>query len=121
MNAPSAILLDRLASLELDQSQPEIYDRPIQLRLLYQDAHPGGEHYLVRYPSGLQAQPHRHSAAHTIIVLEGAMEVDGQLLQPGSYAHHAAGTVMRHVPAPGQHSLFVIMFHGLFDLVPVKT
>lgn len=27
MNTPSAILLDRLTSLELDQSQPEIYGR----------------------------------------------------------------------------------------------
>lgn len=59
MNTPSAILLDRLTSLDLDQSQPEIYDRPIQLRLLYQD--------------------------------------------------------------PGQHPLFVIRFHGPFDVIPVKT
>lgn len=121
MNTPSAILLDRLTSLELDQSQPEIYDRPIQLRLLCQDPGSGTEHYLVRYPPGMRSQPHRHSAAHTIIVLEGAMEVDGQLLQPGSHAHHAAGTVMQHAPAPGQHCLFVIMFHGPFDVIPVKT
>jgi quercetin dioxygenase-like cupin family protein len=82
MSTPHPILIDGLASLELEQSQPQVYDRPIQLRLLYQDPGSGAEHYLVRYPGGLRAQPHRHGAAHTIVVLEGAMEVDGQLCSP---------------------------------------
>lgn len=120
MSASPAVLLERLGSLELDQSQPEIYDRPIGLRILYQDPTSGAEHYLVRYPAGLCADHHRHSAAHTIIVLEGAMELDGQILSPGSYAHHPAGTSMHHAPAPGQHCLFVIIFHGPFDVIPIK-
>jgi len=105
MTTPSAILLDDLASLELEQSQPEVYDRPIGLRLLHQDPGSGAEHYLVRYPAGLRGQPHRHSAAHTIIVLDGAMQLDEQLLHPGAYAHHAAGVLMQHGPAPGEHCL----------------
>jgi quercetin dioxygenase-like cupin family protein len=112
---------DDLASLELEQSQPEIYDRPVGLRLLYQDPSSGAEHYLVRYPVGLRGQPHRHSAAHTIIVLDGVMELDGRLLDRGSYAHHPAGTVMQHAPAPGERCLFVIIFHGPFDVIPVTT
>ncbi len=120
MTSPTAVLVDQLGSLELQQSQPEIYDRPIGLRLLYQDPASGAEHYLVRYPRGLQARPHRHSAAHTIIIVEGAMQLDGQLLRPGSYAHHPAGTVMHHAPAPGEDCRFVIIFHGPFDVIPVK-
>lgn len=79
MNTPSA----PLGPFELDQSQPEIYDRPIQLRVCYQGPGSGAEHYLVRYSPGLRSQPIATAPAHTIIVLEGAMEVDGQLLQPG--------------------------------------
>jgi quercetin dioxygenase-like cupin family protein len=120
MSTPHPVLVDGLTSLQLEHSQPEIYDQPIGLRLLYEDPGSGGEHYLVRYPVGLRAQRHRHSAAHTIVVLEGAMEVDGKLLRPGSYTHHPADTVMQHAPAHGKHCLFVIIFHGSFDLVPVE-
>jgi quercetin dioxygenase-like cupin family protein len=119
MTIQPAVILDDLPSLGLDQAQPEIYDRPIGLRLLYNDPDSGVEHYLIRYPDGLHAQPHRHTAAHTILVLDGALEVDGQLLNPGGYAHHPGGTVMRHAPAAGHHCLFVIMFHGEFDVIPV--
>jgi hypothetical protein len=50
------VLLDQLSDLELNASQPLIYDRPIGVRLLHQDPVSGAEHYLIRYPSGLQAQ-----------------------------------------------------------------
>jgi quercetin dioxygenase-like cupin family protein len=116
----AAVVIDELRSLELGESQPEIYDRPVGLRLIYRDPDSGAEHYLIRYPSGLRAQPHRHSAAHTIVVLDGAMELDGRLLLPGSYAHHPAGAVMHHAPAPGQHCLFLIIFHSPFDVIPLE-
>jgi quercetin dioxygenase-like cupin family protein len=112
----AVILLDRLSRLELAESQPEIYDRPIGLRMLYQDPDSGAEHYLVRYPAGLQARHHRHGAAHTIIVLDGEMQANGQSLHAGSYAHFAAGTTMHHAPAHGEHCLFVIIFDGPFDV-----
>jgi quercetin dioxygenase-like cupin family protein len=116
---PAAVLHDRLSRLELGESQPEIYDRPVGLRMLYQDPGSGAEHYLVRYPPGLRARHHRHSAAHTIIVLDGEMEANGQLLHAGSYAHFAAGAVMHHAPADGEHCLFVIIFDGPFDVTAV--
>ena len=34
MTTPAATLVDSLASLELEQSQLRVYDRPIQMRLL---------------------------------------------------------------------------------------
>ncbi len=34
MTTPAATLVDSLASLELEQSQPRVYDRPIHMRLL---------------------------------------------------------------------------------------
>jgi quercetin dioxygenase-like cupin family protein len=121
MTGPVTVLLDRLSQLELGESQPEIYDRPIGLRMLYQDPGSGAEHYLVRYPAGLRARRHRHSAAHTIIVLDGEMQANGLLLHADSYAHFAAGAVMHHAPAHGEHCLFVIIFHGPFDVILVDT
>lgn len=121
MTGPAAILIDRLAELELGESQPEIYDRPIGLRLLHRDHGSGAEHYLVRYPAGLRARRHRHSAAHTIIVLDGDMAANGQVLRAGSYAHFAAGTVMHHAPAGDEHCLFVIIFDGPFDVEAVDA
>jgi hypothetical protein len=122
MTAPDVITQPQLALLELDESQPVIYDRPIGLRLLYQDPVPGGaEHDLIRYPPGLQTRRHRHTAAHTIIVLEGAMDANGQQLTAGSYAHFEAGGVHHHAPAPGQSCLFVIIFHGPFDVTPADA
>jgi hypothetical protein len=50
---PQAVLFDGLSSLELEESQPIIYDRPIGMRMLYQDPVSGAEHYLIRYPAGL--------------------------------------------------------------------
>jgi quercetin dioxygenase-like cupin family protein len=114
-----ATFIDQLARQGLAESQPAIYDRPIGLRLLYQDPHSGAEHYLVRYPAGLRGQVHRHSAAHTIVVIEGVLHADGRALPAGSYAHFPAETPMRHEPAPGQDCLFVILFDGPFDVHPV--
>ena len=47
------------------------------------------------------------------------LDVDGQPLHAGSYAHHPGGTVMQHRPAAGSDCLFVIMFHGPFDVIAV--
>jgi quercetin dioxygenase-like cupin family protein len=116
-----AIVIDALRELPLTESQPVIYDRPIGLRLLYRDSRSGAEHYLVRYPGGLRAQPHRHSAAHTIIVLDGRLVADGQAIGPGSYCHFPAGHVMHHEPAGDGDCLFVTIFHGPFDVEPASS
>ena len=115
----SAVIVDRLRDVELDESQPVIYDRPVGLRLLYEDPVSGAEHYLVRYPAGLEARRHRHSAAHTIVVLEGQLEVNGEVVGPGAYVHFPAGHVMHHAPAGDRPCLFVTIFHGRFDVEPV--
>lgn len=109
-------IVDSPGSLDLDQSQPAIYDRPVGLRLLHQDPTSGAEHYLVRYPAGLRARRHRHTAAQTIIVLEGRLEADGEVVGPGAYCHFPAGQAMRHGPADGETCLFVTIFDGPFDV-----
>lgn len=73
----------------------------------------------MRYPAGLVAQRHRHTAAHTIVVLEGALEVNGQRVGPGSYCHFPAREPMHHAPATGEPCLFVILFDGPFDVEAV--
>jgi quercetin dioxygenase-like cupin family protein len=114
-----AIIVDDLGSVELGRSQPVIYDREIGLRLLYQDPHSGAEHYLIRYPAGLQARLHRHTVAHSVVVLEGRLEVNDQVIGPGAYCHFPPGEAMRHAPAKNDSCLFVTIFHGPFDLQPI--
>jgi quercetin dioxygenase-like cupin family protein len=113
------IIIDDLHAVELDSSQPAIYDRPIGVRLLSQDPVSGAEHYLVRYPAGLTAQRHRHTAAHTIVVLQGRLAVNGVGIGPGSYCHFPAGEPMHHAPADDGSCLFVIIFDGPFDVEPL--
>src|SRR5262249_61267131 len=105
-----SVINDVLWSTELDRSRSFIYDREIGLRLLYEDPDSGAEHYLIRYPAGLRTRLHRHTAAHTIVVLEGRLEVNDQVVGPGAYCHFPAGEAMRHAPAEGDSCLFVIIF-----------
>lgn len=114
-----AVITDRLASLELDRRRLPIYDREIGLRLLHQDAGSGEEHYVVRYPAGLRSLLHRHTVAHTIVLLEGRLEVNDRVIGPGGYCHFPAGEPMRHAPAADEPCLFITIFHGPFDVEPV--
>lgn len=111
-----AIIVDGLESVEMGRSQPVIYDREIGLRLLYEDPDSGAEHYLIRYPAGLKTRLHRHTAAHTIVVLKGQLEVNDQVVGPGAYCHVPAGEAMKHAPADNDSCLFVIIFDGPVDM-----
>jgi quercetin dioxygenase-like cupin family protein len=114
-----ATIVDHLRSLELQEPEAAaaaIYDRPIALRLLYQDPASGEEHYLVRYPAGVRGLLHRHTAAHTIVVLEGRLDANGQIIGPGSYAHFPAGEPMQHQSTVEESCMFIVLFHGAFDV-----
>src|SRR5437763_579859 len=114
MDHGDAIIVDELASAELRPGRSVVYDGEIGLRTPYEDPVTGAEHYLIRYPAGLRARLHRHTAAHTIVVLEGRLEVNGQVVGPGAYCHFPAGEPMVHAPAEGP-CLFVIIFDGPVD------
>lgn len=116
MTTPTAVLVPSLAELDLEPNEQEIYDRPAQIRLLHEDPATGAEHYLVRYPAGMQPAWHTHTVAHTFVILEGSMVANGDLLPPGSYAHFPASVAMQHGPAEGEDCLFVVIFHGPFDV-----
>jgi quercetin dioxygenase-like cupin family protein len=112
-------MIDALGSLELTQpaaAAAAVYDQPIGIRLLYADPDSGEEHYLIRYPAGVRGRSHRHTAAHTIVVLEGRLDANGQVIGPGAYAHFPAGEPMRHQATQEAPCLFVILFHGPFDV-----
>jgi quercetin dioxygenase-like cupin family protein len=115
-----AVVVDQLASVELGPSRSVIYDREIGLRLLYQDPGSGAEHYLIRYPAGLRTRLHRHTAAHTIVVLDGRLQVNDQVVGPGAYCHFPAGETMRHAPVGDDSCLFVIVFDGPVDVQPIE-
>ena len=119
MDYGRAVIVDSLRSVALEPARSVIYDREISLRLLYEDPGSGAEHYLIRYPAGLLTRPHRHSAAHTIVVLDGRLQVNDQVVGPGSYCHFPPGEPMRHAPADGDSCLFVIVFSGPVDVEPL--
>jgi len=118
VTSTDAVMVPDLESLRLEQSQPVIYDAPVGLLLLHRDPTTGDEHYLVDYPAGMTAARHHHTAAHTIVVLDGALEVDGQVLGASSYCHFPPMTSMHHQPATGHHCRFITIFHGPFDVFP---
>jgi quercetin dioxygenase-like cupin family protein len=121
MKRGEAIIVDRLGSIETEGARPVIYDREIGMRLLYEDPGSGAEHYLVRYPAGLKAKMHRHTAAQTIVVLEGRLAVNDEIIGPGAYCHFPPGEPMFHAPAGDDSCLFVTVFHGPSDVEPLDT
>jgi hypothetical protein len=100
----AATIIPDLATLPLESSQPVIYDHPIGIRLLYQDPMSGAEHYLVRYPPGMSALRHRHSAAHTIVVLEGKPIANGVRIGPGGYCTFSPDNRCTMPPREGTHA-----------------
>ena len=120
MDYGRAIVVENLRSVELGPSRSVIYDKEIGLQLLTEDSDSGAEHYLIRYPAGLTTRLHRHNAAHTILVLEGSLQVNDQVIGPAGYCHFPAGEPMRHAPAGDSSCLFVIIFDGPVDVHPLE-
>ena len=110
------VSIDDLPSVELEERQLAAYDRPIGIRLLHTDTDSGAEHYLVRYAAGTRGRWHRHTEAHTIVVLEGRLSVNGTEVGPMAYCHFPAGEPMHHAPAGEQDCLFLNLFHGPSDV-----
>lgn len=119
MNLGKAIVVGDPHSVELRPPGPDaaaVYDREIALGLLYEDEESGEEHYVVLYPAGVKGRVHTHTAAHTMVVLEGALEVNGRVIGPGGYAHFPGGEPMQHQSGGDGDCLFVLIFHGPFDV-----
>lgn len=112
----SAVVVPDILQLETRASQQPIYDRPVQLALLHRDSRRGAEHYLVRYPAGLRARPHTHTAAHTVVVIDGHLLANGEELGPGGYVHFPAGEVMHHEASREVGCAFITIFDGPFDV-----
>jgi quercetin dioxygenase-like cupin family protein len=113
------IVWSDLTSIALPTRELAVYDRPIGMRLLYEDPGSGAEHYLVRYPAGMTAQWHRHSAGHTIVVIEGRLHVNDEIIGPRSYCHYGPNVPMWHAPAADEACLFLIMFDGPSDVAAI--
>jgi hypothetical protein len=116
MASGTPVIVPDVRTVPLRASVQEIYSEPIELQQLYLDPRSGAEHYVVRYPSTLTASWHRHSVAHTIVVIEGELLANGEALGVGGYAHFPAGAAMHHAPVPGVGCTFIIIFDGAFDV-----
>jgi quercetin dioxygenase-like cupin family protein len=116
MDFGRAIVFDHLESVQLRPSRLEIYDRDILVHTLFEDPKSGAEHYLIRYPPGLKTSLHTHTRSHTFVVLEGRLEVNGQVIGPHAYAHFPAGEPMVHTSAGGGSCLFIVVFDGPVDM-----
>jgi quercetin dioxygenase-like cupin family protein len=115
MTLGRAIIVADPRAVQLRPSYSEIYDREVSLQLLYMDPRTAAEHYVVSYPAGLRTKPHRHSAAHTIVVLEGRLRVNDQVIGRGGYAHLPAGETMVHAPDGDAACVSLFMFDGPSD------
>lgn len=119
MKYGQATIIDDVGQLEVappGAAAAAIYDRPIALRLLYEDPASGEEHYVVRYPAGVRCRLHRHTAAHTVVVIEGRLDANGRVIGLGSYAHFPGGEPMQHQATEEGPCVFVLLFHGPFDV-----
>jgi quercetin dioxygenase-like cupin family protein len=119
MDYGNAVIAEGLTALDFREpsgAAAAVYDRPIGLHLLYEDPTSGAEHYVVRYPAGLRGHAHQHTAAHTIVVIDGRLEVNGRIIAAGSYAHFPANEPMRHQAAGDAPCYFILIFHGPFDV-----
>ncbi len=119
MELGNAIIVDRLDTLELGglgAAAAAVYNKDVEIKALFEDPVSGEEHYLIRYPAGVKARLHRHTAAHTFVILQGHLSANGTIIGPGSYAHFPGGEPMRHEAAGDEPCLFVALFHGPFDV-----
>jgi quercetin dioxygenase-like cupin family protein len=116
---PPMVIPD-LVSLELPPRKLLPYDRDIGLRLLHEDPDSGVELYVIEYPAGLKATWHRHSAAHAMLVLDGELEVNSEVIGAGSLARYPAGTPMHHAPARDASCRFLMIFEGVSDVALVE-
>ena len=120
MNDIEPMVVRDLLGLDLPQRTLSAYDRPIGLRLLHEDPDSGVELYVVEYSEGTSAAWHRHSVAHTIVVLEGRLEVNGVGIGPGDLCRYPAGTRMKHEPSPGSGCRFLMVFEGTSDVTLIE-
>jgi quercetin dioxygenase-like cupin family protein len=110
------LILRDLGRIPLSERTMDAYDRPIGLTLLHEDAESHVELYVVEYVPGTVARWHRHSVAHTIMVLEGRLRVNDDVIGPGDLCRYPAGAAMRHEPAAGTGCRFLMIFEGVSDV-----
>lgn len=112
---PPMIVHD-LVGRALPKRSLSAYDVPIGIELLHEDPGSRVELYIIEYTEGTKASWHRHTAAHTIVVLEGRLEVNGVEIGPGDLCRYPAGTAMRHQQAAGWNCRFLMIFEGASDV-----
>ena len=116
MTDAEPMVVHDVAGLELPMRTLSAYDRPIGLWLLHEDPDSGVEIYVVEYAEGTSAAWHRHSVAHTIVVLVGRLDVNGVSIGPGDLCRYPAGTRMKHEPSAGSVCRFLMVFEGTSDV-----
>lgn len=114
MDESGPVYVEDLGAVALRPQAGPIYPTSVDIAPLLSAT--GAAHFLVRYPGGTEALPHRHTQSQTIIVLEGRLRVNDRELGPGAYCHLPARQVMIHTSADQESCLFLTIFDGPFDV-----
>jgi quercetin dioxygenase-like cupin family protein len=115
-----AFIVDDVTGVDFEARDMAVYSKPFGIHTLYQDPDGGAEHHVIRYPPRLKGRLHRHTAAHTIVVVAGSLAVNGEVIGPGGYAHVPGGERMLHENGGDEDCVFVIIFDAPFDMERVE-
>jgi hypothetical protein len=115
MEPGDAVVVDAVMALEAPPKKIAVYDREIGSGCVRRSRDERGA--LPDPLSGrTKAKLHRHTAAQTIVVLEGRLLVNGKVVGPGAYCHFPPGEPMLHAPTDHESCTFVTIFHGEADV-----
>lgn len=113
------IVVEGPGAVDFDERSNAIYPVPVGVCRVFEDPVTGAQHFLLRYPPGLAARPHRHTSSHTIVVVSGRLQVNDREIGPGGYCHFPAGETMIHTTAGAEPCVFYTVFDGPVDIEPV--
>lgn len=83
----------------------------IERKIVYVNRVEGVQSYFVRMQAGATLQEHEHDADEQCVILQGQLEIGGEIFEAGTY--HLARRGIPHVPITA-HSDAIFFIHGAF-------
>ena len=89
---------------------------PLQEEILTKDEQSGLEISVAYYPAGYHTILHRHTIAHGMYVLNGRLQTNEGLLEPGDFIWFPEGTAMEHGAPQDSDCTVLFVTNGPFDI-----